>query len=221
MGCSPRGSPYRKTHQQALRYLFDELHADIALVQEALLDLPIWVRPACISQQATLEGHNAGSGLFVRGMPARELVIRAEGCCVAAAEVEGPNGALVTASIHVSTRNQRRRLRGLISALLPALKGNRFIVGGDFNAAREYSERAYGWFFDELTSYGFHDCHRAIYGREVTSFWGHQAPKGGIQDDHLFIDGASASRVLSCDVVDNTEVRRLSDHGPLVLVIDT
>lgn len=220
MGCSPPGARYRRTHAQAWRYLWDELRPDIALVQEALLDLPAWVQPACCSQRPRSVGRNAGNVVLARGITAREIAIGAEGCCIASAEVEGRSGSFVVASVHVSTRRtQKLFLRSLIDALVPVLAGKRFVVGGDFNAAREYSESAYGWFFDDLASRGFHDCHRAIHRREVTSFWGHQAPKAGIQDDHLFIDAASASSVLSCEVVDNSEVRRLSDHGPLVLVI--
>lgn len=221
MGCSPIGSRYRRTHEQAWRYLLDELRPDVALVQEGLLDLPGWVRDQnALSQHPTSKGHDAGSGVVARGMTVREIAIQAEGCCTVATEIERQDGAFVAVSVHVSTRgNQKRFLRSLVDALVPMLKGERFILGGDFNAAREYNERLYGWFFDDLMSRGFHDCHRAIHRREVTSFWGHQAPKGGIQDDHLFIDVASAPNVLSCEVVDNPEVRRLSDHGPLVLVI--
>jgi endonuclease/exonuclease/phosphatase family metal-dependent hydrolase len=221
MGCSPIASRYRKTHQEALRYLLDELRADIALVQEALLAPATLASPGYLFKSPSLVGHDAGSAVLASGIAARELSLRADGCCIAAAELERPSGTFVAVSVHVSTlRTQKRFLRSLIDSLMPVLAGKRFVVGGDFNAAREYSESAYGWFFDDLASRGFHDCHRAIHWREVTSFWGHQAPKAGIQDDHLFIDAASASQVLSCEVVDNNEVRRLSDHGPLLLVID-
>src|SRR5947208_16512083 len=137
MGCSPIGSRYRRTHEQAWRYLLNELRPNIALVQEALLDLPAWVRDqGALSQRPTSEGHDAGSGVLARGIAAREIAILAEGCCIVAAEIEGHNGAFVAASVHVSTRRtQKRFLRSLIDALVPVLEGERFIVGGDFNAA--------------------------------------------------------------------------------------
>jgi len=66
---------------------------------------------------------------------------------------------------------------------------------------------------------GFYEAHWAIHGKEVQSFWGRQA-KEKYQDDHFFVTNAWASRVRSCNVVDNEVVRRVSDHGPVVLDLD-
>ena len=38
--------------------------------------------------------------------------------------------------------------------------------------------------------------------------------------DHLFTDTVTATGVTACNVIDNSDVRHLSDHGPLVLTID-
>jgi endonuclease/exonuclease/phosphatase family metal-dependent hydrolase len=133
MGCSPIASRYRKTHQEALRYLLDELRADIALVQEALLAPATLASPGYLFKSPSLVGHDAGSAVLASGIAARELSLRADGCCIAAAELERPSGTFVAVSVHVSTlRTQKRFLRSLIDSLMPVLAGKRFVVGGDF-----------------------------------------------------------------------------------------
>ncbi len=59
-----------------------------------------------------------------------------------------------------------------------------------------------------------------MHGREVQSFWGHQA-KNPYQVDHVFVDAPGAAKIRSCEVIDDERVRALSDHGPLLLVIDS
>ncbi len=233
MGCSPPNSPYRRTHQRAWHFLLDKLKPDVALVQEAMIDdAPPWVREG----HRRVDGHDKGCDFPRHNLPSRLLLVReelsakripdihAKGCCLAAAEIVLPTDVapLVAVSAHVSTRadegrQQRDYLEALINAVAPLASRRRCVLGGDFNASREYDEKYYGPFFDELGRRGFHDAHRAIHGHDVSTFWGHQAPEGGVQDDHIFVDAPSASRVLKCYVVDNKTVRELSDHGPVVL----
>lgn len=93
--------------------------------------------------------------------------------------------------------------------------------GADFNAARHFDEvykrNVYGWFFAEMAKKGLYDCHWNLHAREVQSFWGRGLEK--YQDDHFFVDAASAERVKACQVIDNDHVRKLSDHGPIELLL--
>lgn len=154
-----------------------------------------------------------------------ELVATAQpmkvaGSYLAVAEVAHAGEAILVASVHVDTKDQRRNLQALVDAFEPALAGRRFIVGGDFNAARRwdvvYKKNVYGWLFDALGEIGAHDCHFGLHEREDQSFWGHQA-KEAYQLDHLFVDRKAAPRVVSCAVLTTDDTRRLSDHSPLVL----
>ncbi len=72
--------------------------------------------------------------------------------------------------------------------------------------------------FNSLADRGFYDCHWAVNGKEVQSFWGPEACEA-YQDDHVFIDTDHASSVVNCEVIDNRIVRELSDHGPMLLVM--
>ncbi|MBX3207770.1 MAG: endonuclease/exonuclease/phosphatase family protein [Labilithrix sp.] len=225
MGCgSPRYTGrYRKAHDEAWRLLLG-FEPDVILVQEALLDVPAWVRDeetVIVAQPPGYEGQDAGCAIVVRGgLMATRHLMTIEGSYFAAAEVTGRDGPMFVASIHVDTKDQQKHLRSLVDALRPMLDGRRFIVGGDFNACRRwdvvYKKNVYGWFFDELAALGAHDCHFGRHEREDRSFWGHQA-KEAYQLDHLFVERSGASRVRSCDVVTTDDTRRLSDHSPVLL----
>ena len=129
---------------------------------------------------------------------------------------------ILLASVHVGPGNYNEHRRILAAELPNVTAGRRFVVGGDLNAARHwdtvYGGRTHTGFFDTLADRGFHDCHWAQHGREIQTFWGHQA-REAYQCDHVFTDTVTAEQghVRDCVVVDNPLVRALSDHGPVRL----
>jgi len=215
MGCGGPG-PYGPTHENAWNYLLEQLQPDVALVQESKLAASGWV-----ADRGSLfwgdHWRGWGTGIFVRkGLSAVERQLPSEGSFVAAADVGEGSTILTVASIHVApTKEKRRHLQNLIDVLFPALKGRAFVAGGDFNAARSYGQ---GWFFAELAERGLHDCHWDLHGQEGRSFWGQHGLEA-IPGDYFFVDAATG-RASACYVVDNEEVRRLSDHGPVLLHLD-
>jgi endonuclease/exonuclease/phosphatase family metal-dependent hydrolase len=123
-------------------------------------------------------------------------------------------------SIHVCPdKNLARNVATLADVLSPLLAGRRFVVGGDFNSARHfdavYKRRTHGSLTAKLAAVGAHDCHFALHGREVQSYWGRA--KEAYQVDHLFVDADTAPSVQRCDVLTTDDTRRLSDHSPLIL----
>lgn len=132
--------------------------------------------------------------------------------------------ALTFVSAHVAPdQHHKQNLRALVDALTPALSGRRFVLGGDFNAARHWGEvypsSDQSWFFAELARRGVEDCHWSLHGREVQTFFGRQTVER-YQTDHLFADAASLRAVAECVVQDYAAVRGLSDHAPVVLRFD-
>lgn len=223
MGCAPPFARYRKTHRDAWRYLLDCLQPDVAFVQEALLEAP---DAAAYGQLFWSEdcGRDSGTAVVVRrGLSAERLTVRSVGSYVAGATV--PLGGIPTLflSIHVGPPNYRKHLRALVEQLSATVAGHQFVLGGDLNAARHLDDvqggRWFTRFFEDLRARDFHDCHWALQGREVQTFWGPQA-RELYQCDHLFVDRSTASRVRQCVVIDTAEVRTLSDHGPLALLVE-
>lgn len=221
MGCGPP-TKYRRSHADAWRYLLDELKPDVAFVQEALFAAPL---AEAFGQVFWSEDHgrDGGTAVLVRqGLAATRIAVTVPGSYVAGAELIIADVPTLFLSVHVGPPNYRKHLRGLADALTPLLDGRRFVVGGDLNAARHLDD-VYGgkWFtryFEDLAVRQFHDCHWAQHGKEVQSFWGHQA-REAYQCDHVFTDSTTAQGVSACAVIDNPDVRALSDHGPLELTI--
>lgn len=72
MGCGPRASSYRKTHDEAWHYLFDELRPDVAIVQEAMHARLDRERADRVVFRNKPDGLDAGSAILVRGLDASE-----------------------------------------------------------------------------------------------------------------------------------------------------
>lgn len=220
MGCAPRqAAKYRRRHSEAWLFLLEELQPDVCFVQEALRSSPT---PSGF-QVFWNENSPSDSGTAVlvsERLPAAPLSISCLGSYLAGAEVS-IGGALKTfLSVHVAPPNYRRHLATLADCLSQQLLGHEFVVGGDFNAARHLDDVQGGhWFtnfFADLLGRGFHDCHWSLHGREVQSFWGHQA-RNEYQCDHFFVDQATAKNIRSCLVIATDPVKNLSDHGPVIL----
>jgi len=222
MGC---GGPtqYRRTHGDAWKYLLEELRPDVALVQEALESVGSDVGSS--GTLITSEDKNPDNGAAIwatSSLSATRVAVSAHDSFVAAADLDTPSGRLRVASLHLYPRSgaeHHANLIDLFKTVGAILEGCRFVAGGDINACRHYDAtggQGYGAFFDALHDRGFHDCHYALHGKEIQSYWGHSAKKA-YQLDHLFVDTASALSVRSCDVVTTSDTLRLSDHSPIVL----
>lgn len=219
MGCSFPGR-YRRTHADAWRYLLG-LQPDVLFVQEALLSAAPAADRGNVVWSAD-RGRESATAVVVRpGVKATPVNVRARASYVAAASVESSIGPLLLASVHVGPGDYKENRRVVVQKLRKLTAGQRFVVGGDVNAARHwdtvYGGRTHAEFFATLGKCGFHDCHWTQHGREVQSFWGRQA-KEAYQCDHIFTDTKTGEGLIrDCTVIDNAEVRALSDHGPLRL----
>jgi exonuclease III len=218
MGCGPR-SRYRRSHADAWHYLL-ALRPDVAFVQEALLQAAPSPTVGSTVWSAK-RGTESGTAIFVRAdVTAEPVAVRSSGSYIAAAIIRSAGVPLFLASVHVGPGNYKENRRVLTRKLIKVTTGRRFVVGGDLNAARHWDEvyggRTHMQFFETLKNHGFHDCHYAQHGKEIQSFWGHQA-REAYQCDHLLTDATTGAQTVSCAVIDNPEVRALSDHGPLRL----
>ena len=227
MGCGPKASPYRKSHGEAWNYLLCELHPDIALIQEALVEKIEEPRQDYSVTVCDLgPGVTAGTAVLVRGLEVRRVpnISVSSHTYTATTKIYTPAGPLTVVSVHVYPgKEQHTDLKRLVDLVDRASGQQSVLVGGDFNAARHFDDvyggKKYKTFFAAMEEAGLHDVHWGIHGREVQSFWGHQTTEP-YQDDHFFITKAWSTRIRSCNVVDNEVVRRVSDHGPVVLELD-
>jgi hypothetical protein len=194
MGCAPPMSRYRKTHSEAWDYLLGDLRPDVALVQEALRDLPAAAQDFGTAIWNNQAGAQSGTAVLLRhGIEASAMEASVQGSYLASAAVTTDDGGLQLVSVHVGPPNYRKHLRGLAEHLAGYSDGRRFLMAGDLNAAR-HIDKVYGgkWFtqfFEGLERNGVVDVHWKRHQEEVWSFWGRQA-QNRYQCDHVLSDPA-------------------------------
>jgi endonuclease/exonuclease/phosphatase family metal-dependent hydrolase len=139
---------------------------------------------------------------------------------VATARVNTQVGQLDLVSLHVYPgKKQYDDLDRIVELASSLAASNPFVMGGDFNAQRKYGPRN-ARFFEAMQRRGAHDAYFGKHGEEGWSFWGRQA-KEKYQDDHFFVTESWSCRVASCEIINEGLVRTVSDHGPVVLELDT
>lgn len=225
------------THEEAWDFLLSELRPDIAFVQEAKVPdgtgyEVLWTKAR---HRRTLRESAWGSAILSRvGKPETKFALGAADIAtrgavqIASCTVSGL-AKMTLVNIHSRLGQGKVKvipnLRRTFEILMCELQ-DRFIVGGDLNTSRllgkVYAEEyLHAAFWDEVDSGKLKE---SLPGglEERQSYWGHgednKGPTGNmLQDDHLFFDAETVRLVDECGVRDTAKVRRLSDHGPVVV----
>ncbi len=226
MGCGSKTSPYRRYHNEAWEHLLKNLKPDFALAQEALFaKFDEFKRSYSVVLCNAGPDVDAGTGVMVRGLDISEIppVVISPHTYSAAIDVCVPAGRLACSSFHPFPGKHLFSDLNQIVKKFGSLAGINVVIGGDFNDSRHWDE-VYGGkkhrnFFAAMDEAGLFDAHWGIHGRESQSVWTRRTTEP-YQNDHIFVTRAWARRVSSCRVIDDNIVRRLSDHGPVLLEID-
>ena len=222
---------HKNQAQKAWDYMENVIAPDVALVQEAVpptkgaySDHFVW---------REIGGHrNWGSGVFSKGLPLQELDFEnGQKGAVVAAEVTLQDGSILTAVSLYGLIDQWSyaitTLHRAVSDLTPLLVGKmgrrRVMIGGDFNASvqcdEEYGGRSHRIFFERLEDFGLVDCLGRFRSKPVQTLR-HNKSNIPWENDYIFANKAVKDRLASCDVVDDPIVWTLSDHNPVVAVVD-
>jgi exodeoxyribonuclease-3 len=221
--------------EQAWRYFIEEVDADIYLFQEArppqnLINDPnfLWFE---------IGGHRPwGTGIYSKKYPLRQLQIQTN-----------YTGSLVLGEVKVSDNLQftvislyglletvgntayaittlHRMLSDLTGVFNGHMGGKRnIILGGDLNASIQCDiydgGKAHNLFFQRLEDFKLMDCFSPYFNDFVQTHRHHRSDKPW-QNDYLFISDKLAKIIKSCDVLDNEDVRKLSDHNPVLITLE-
>lgn len=104
------------------------------------------------------------------------------------------------------------------------LKDKRFVVGGDFNAARKMDDMPHMAggnrdFFGRIESGGFHNALGKFHEEEVRTYY--KKNNHPYQLDHLHCSSEILERLESCEAIEHpVTFLDLSDHAPIVAEID-
>jgi exonuclease III len=213
--------------QEAWRFITDELNADIALVQESIHP-PDWVTAKAAWTRIDAS-RPWGSGVFARSGRVTPLALeQTYPGWVQVAEVGlSDHAGLLAVSLHapiINTYSITSLHRILSDLTLLFEKGGRAIVlGGDFNASRQFDMRTpyatHRILFDRVAAFGLADCVRKFHPDFVQTYR-HTQGDAPWEIDHLFVSDFLAAHVTSCAVIDDERVRALSDHNPIVADLD-
>ena len=222
---------YVRKAQASWDYLERVISPEIALVQEAVPP-PDRLDSESVLWREIGGTRKWGSGILVNGFQLHE--VQFENSClgsVIAGEVLLPDETLLTVISLYGLIDKWgyaiTTLHRILSDLTPLLarkKGKlRVVIGGDFNASlqcdEQYGGQSHRIFFERLQDFGLVDCLAIFHQGRVQTL---RHPKSEVpwQNDYIFASEEVAKRLVSCDVVDDPYVYELSDHNPVVAVID-
>jgi hypothetical protein len=192
----------------------------VAFVQEALIANPVTPEDGTLVWSPS-NGWDTGTAVFVRrGISFHQEDIQSQGSSIAAVSVLGDGVSMLLASIHVLPQNYAKHVKQLTDALTVTITGGRrFVVGGDWNVARQqdavYHTKRFTRLFERLAELQMIDCHWTQHGKEVATLFRKQ-DKNAYQCDHFFSDPVTAPGT-DCAVLPHIE--HMSDHSPLSLVV--
>lgn len=214
-----------RRNKKSWEWLVNGLDPDIALLQES-------TPPHHLSSSNHFiwkligDTRRWGSGVYVKNLPVKGIPLKTFGGWVTAAEVRLNNNIdLTVISLHAQIVDgySITTLHHILSDLTPLIDGaENILLGGDFNAGLLWDAMqkypTHKIMFQRVEAFGLTNCHRLFHETEERTFRNKSDKDWHI--DHLFISTGLAKRVKSCDILENEETRRLSDHNPTVMVMD-
>jgi Exonuclease III len=119
-------------------------------------------------------------------------------------------------------------LHRFLSDLTPILnsKSRSIIIGGDWNADVELdgkhgnSANANRLFFERLKDFGLQDCLKPSIEYPVQTHRHNSDENFPWQLDYIYATSGIANKVTDARVIDNQQIRDISDHNPIEIVID-
>jgi len=239
---------HKAIHDSAWRFLVEVIKPDIALVQEAGLasDETISNKTSLAKIGGTRDW---GSGVYSNSLPLKEIVYEnSYPGSITGVELKLPSGRIIaffslygkletkygdrtafsTTSVHkmISDLNWVFLGLGKFAGLEKSI-----IIGGDFNASTQLDNtwkagegrylNAHRILFERIEDYGLKSAFD--YPEKQKSYiqtHRHGKSKTLWQNDYIFLSGSLHSKIIRVEVIDNKEVRRLSDHNPVVVEID-
>lgn len=117
----------------------------------------------------------------------------------------------------------------ILSDLTPLLRGDRsnrtFFMGGYYNVSPQWDERykhrdpSHKLVFDRIEDLRLVDCTYQHFGRQVQTNY-HSRSDFPLQNDYIHASRVLTSKLVMCQVLNETPVRDFSDHMPVHIQFD-
>jgi endonuclease/exonuclease/phosphatase family metal-dependent hydrolase len=218
------------SREAAWEYLKHRISPDIALLQEFVPE----------DKKGNFHyRHNSFGGRmtwgttvvsFIDNLSPIEFFVTHQGSVTSAHLTSTPSGEdMAFVSIYGIIENGRAtpNLHHVLSDITPLLLGDfgikSIIIGGDFNTSTQWEMNNKRWpgltpslLFDRIKDFGLVNVTGHFLGNHVQTY---RAKQGDFpwQNDYLFVSGGLLEKISKCEVLDNEEIRGLSDHNPILI----
>lgn len=224
----------KKYNKEAWAYLVNQMDCDILLFQESSPDLEI-LNPKNLVWNAIGGTRPWGSGVYSQTLPIREFLFKTDffGSLVASEITIKEDLSLVIISLYglmekisnvvYAIPNLHRMFSDLTGILESRDTRHRIVLGGDFNASLQVDEQQTGnsheVLFDRLREFGLVNCFENYFDDFVQTHR-HIRSKKPWQNDYFFISKRLEKNLTNCQVLDNDDIRKYSDHNPVIIELD-
>jgi exonuclease III len=228
---------HKKLSEEAWNYFLNNIDADFFLFQEASPPDKIKKQKRNLAWNEIGGSRSWGSGIYSKKYELKEEIIKTEFKGVFSVanamvnskkitlislyglmESDGPTKGFAITNLH-------KVLSDLTGLFWGRIDGNRkIILGGDLNASLQIDKKQKGnshkIFFDRLEDFGLFDCFKILNKKYPMQTLRHKKSKTAWQNDYFFVSKEISEKVINCEVIDNKEIRKYSDHNLVTITLD-
>ena len=225
---------YKKSFGAAWEYYINKIDADIFLFQEVRLPK---------ADENHLVWHEIGgkrdwgSGIYSKKYELSEEVVKTDFrgvFTISNTKIQNTNLTLISLyglmessgpTKGYSIPNLHRILSDLTGLFNGHISGRRNIVlGGDLNASvqldpmqRNDSHRI---FFNRLEDFKLNDCFKLLNKQYPMQTLRHSKSDILWQNDYFFVSKSISKKLINCEVIENEEIRKFSDHNIVIITLE-
>ncbi len=225
---------YKATFDDAWNYYLNdgEINADIYFFQEGVKPK---VTKGTVIWHEISETRKWGSGIYSKKHEISEEIIPVcnpdfKGSCVLANLMINEVTTLTLISLYGLfdsnlkgyTMTNLHRIFSDLTGILDT-RGRKIVLGGDLNASiqcdQQWGGNAHKLFFDRLDDFKLFNCFKP-FCKDFVQTHVHSVSKIPWQNDYFFISKTISRSLKGCVVINNEQVRKYSDHNPVIITLD-
>lgn len=235
---------HKQYSEEAWNYLLNTIEADFILCQEARRpkvlegdDNFIWHKAGEIQAK-----RDWGIGIYSKSHPLSQepnesisswsIDRFSEMCVVANARIRNTDLTLISLygsldyirGSGYSITNLHRILSDLTGICNGHFGKRNIIMGGDFNASEQcdpiQGNCSHRLFFERLADFKLEDSFKLNNNKDYVQTLRHRNSKIPWQNDYLFVSKSISKKFKGCEVLEDDEIIKCSDHNPVVITLD-
>ena len=236
---------HKAMHEEAWSYLLDKINADFVLVQESKITGFLENDSNFLWHKAgeTPGRKDWGNGIYSKKYQLTQETENSIDCwnrdrfnelCIVANTKVNKDTKLTLISLYgrmdkvgteVYCMTNLHRILSDLTGIFNGHYGKReIILGGDLNASIQCDEQwggeAHKIFFDRLSDFRLKNCFELKGYKGYVQTHRHHKSTLTWQNDYFFISKSLGKKFKECEILDNNDIRRYSDHNPVIIKLN-